>query len=215
MRSVTFKTLVPQIDTSTVGGNSGRFPKVFDVNISDWWRHRHCYILYLVSTQWFTWKFLITILMKNKAWRRKKKCCWHSKFHLKRFSPFRGSGSQRVTCSKWSSQTESCSMKWAVCLFSSSMFHAQWTILCPAVRMLAVGRLSGQSVVSCSLAIWDIICFRSPRWRLSLHSTHSNSIHPTRWHAALEISFVPWSHFGLKKAQSWTLIPCGLEIVSD
>ncbi len=51
-------------------------------------------------------------------------------------------------------------------------------------------------------------CFRNHKWRSSLHSTHGDSIHSTHAHAALEISFVPWSHRGLKKAQWGNLIHC-------
>lgn len=43
-------------------------------------------------------------------------------------------------------------------------------------------------------------CFRNHRWRSSLHSTHSKAIHSTHRHAALEISFVLWSHQVLKKS---------------
>lgn len=44
-------------------------------------------------------------------------------------------------------------------------------------------------------------CFAGKhRWRSSLHSTHGNAVPSTRWHEALEISFVPWSHRGFMKS---------------
>ncbi len=87
------------------------------------------------------------------------------------------------------------------CAVKYFLFFWSWA----AVGSKASGSKRGQ-LQSCHLGS---TCFRNHRWRSSLHSTHGNSIHSTRRHAALEISFVLWSHRGLKKAQWGNLIHCG------
>ena len=76
-------------------------------------------------------------------------------------------------------------------------FAFSWS--CEAVGWKDLGSKPGQ-LQSCHLGS---TCFGSRRWRWSLHSTHGNAIHSTRRHAAVEISFVPWSHRGFKKSSVW------------
>lgn len=72
---------------------------------------------------------------------------------------------------------------------------------CDTVGWKASGSKRGQ-LQSCHLGS---TCFRNHRWRSSLHSTHGNSIHSTRRHAALEISFVPMITSRVKKSSAGKL----------
>lgn len=87
------------------------------------------------------------------------------------------------------------------CFLHSETFSFALELWCCWMEGLECGELQ-----SCHLGI---TCCRNHRWRSSLHSTHGNAIHSTRQHAALEISFVVWSHWGLKKDQWGNLIQCG------
>ena len=89
--------------------------------------------------------------------------------------------------------------------FNVASMHSDIFCFFPGVVMEALGSKCGQ-LQSCHLGF---TCFRKYRWMSSLHSTHGNTIHSTRWHAALEISLVLWSHWGLKKAHRGNLIHCG------
>ena len=99
-----------------------------------------------------------------------------------------------------SKQVELFSLMWLPCImkYFLSLSHV-------AVVWKALGLKRGH-LQSCHLGS---TCFRNRRWRSSLHSTHSNTVQSTRRHEALEISFVSWSHWGIKKAQWGNLIHRG------
>lgn len=107
--------------------------------------------------------------------------------------------SRKIQFRNFSSEIQS----FPFCIFfmHSETFYFALELWCCRMEGSKCGELQ-----SCHLGT---TCFRNHRCGLSLHSTHGNAIHSTHRHAALEISFVPWSHWGLKKDQWGNLIQSG------